>query len=381
MSANIFGERFRILSFGESHGSALGVVIDGCPAGITWDENLLLIELDRRRPGQSIDGRPVIVTDRNESDRPELLSGVYAGKTIGTPIAMLTRNMDARSQDYDAIATNHRPGHADDVWQSKFGHTDPRGGGRSSGRETVSRVMAGAVARMFLKHTAPELKITGFAKQIGPYALTNDEFKKFSLDAQANAAPTKKPTKKPTEKPTEKPTSLLSLPLADRYVARFPSPNQQLGIEHLLLDAKQNGKSYGGCAELWVDGCPSNLGQPVFHKLKADLASACLSVGAASGFEFGSGNSASVAEGSEFHCQANFEDDSRYGGIRGGISTGDRLVMRVYFKPTSSVLDVAKQGRHDPCIVPRAIPVLEAMIALVLADHLLWARTDRAGPR
>ncbi len=149
-------------------------------------------------------------------------------------------------------------------------------------------------------------------------------------------------------------------------------------IEDFLLEAKQEGKSHGGCAEIWIDGCPGSLGQPVFHKLKADLAAACLSVGATCGFELGSGFAAALSEGSEFHAPGGRESDQRYGGVRGGISTGERIVMRVYFKPTSSVLDVAKQGRHDPCIVPRAIPVLEAMAALVIADHLLWARTDRA---
>ncbi len=175
MSASLFGERFRVMSFGESHGPALGVVVDGCPAGIKWDEELLLAELDRRRPGQSHAGRPVVVTDRNEVDQPEVLSGVFEGKTLGTPIAMLTRNRDARSQDYDSIAIKPRQGHADDVWRTKFGHSDPRGGGRSSGRETVSRVMAGAVARMFLRESISALKITGFARQIGPYSLSDQE--------------------------------------------------------------------------------------------------------------------------------------------------------------------------------------------------------------
>ncbi|MES2962524.1 MAG: chorismate synthase [Bdellovibrionota bacterium] len=346
--ANSFGSRFILTTFGESHGPALGAVIDGVPAGLKWNEALLLNELERRRPGQSN-----VVTSRNEGDRPEVLSGVHEGRTLGTPIAIVVRNTDARSEDYKAIARSPRAGHADDVWKAKFGHSDPRGGGRSSGRETVSRVMGGAVARMFISRVAPKLKITGFARQIGPYELSEDELDKIK-SSQA----------------------------ADKFVARFPSRAQQKEVEKLLLDAKSIGLSYGGVAEIWIDGLPRGLGQPVFRKLKADFASAMMSIGATIGVEFGEGFSAALAEGSEFHPRAAKKEKAgraaAYGGVRGGLSTGDRLVIRVAFKPTSSVLDVAKKGRHDPCIVPRAIPVLEAMAALVIADHLLWARTDRA---
>lgn len=346
--ANGFGSRFVLTTFGESHGPALGAVIDGVPAGLKFDEALLSRELERRRPGQSN-----VVTSRNEADRPEILSGVYQGKTLGTPIAVVVRNTDARSQDYAKIAKSPRAGHADDVWRAKFGHSDPRGGGRSSGRETLTRVIGGAVARMFIASEAPRLKITGFAKQIGPYELSEGD-----LDAITTSKG------------------------VDKFVARFPSKSQSKSVEKLLLDAKEIGLSYGGVAEIWIDGLPAGVGQPVFRKLKADLASAMMSVGATIGVEFGEGFSAALAEGSEFHPKnAKKEKAGRgaaYGGIRGGLSTGDRLVIRVAFKPTSSVLDVAKKGRHDPCIVPRAIPVLEAMAALVIADHLLWKRTDRA---
>ncbi len=340
--ANSFGQRLILTSFGESHGTALGCVLDGVPAGVKWDETLLLRELDRRRPGTS-----KIVSGRSEGDHPEILSGVYEGKTLGTPIAVLIRNQDARSGDYKEIAKKPRPGHADDVWREKFGHSDPRGGGRSSGRETVSRVVGGAVAQMLLKQLAPKLRVCGFAHQIGPFTLTDKDLRAFN-------------------KPKVR---------ADEFVARFPSASQQAFVEKLLSDAKAEGKSYGGVAEIWVDGVPKSLGQPVFHKLKADLARAFMSVGATASLEIGDGLSVTQAEGSEFHKSG--ASPERYGGLRGGITTGERLIARVGFKPTSSVLDVAKKGRHDPCIVPRAIPVLEAMTWLVLADHVLWARTDR----
>ncbi len=336
--ANTFGKRLRLTTFGESHGVALGAVIDGVPANLSWDAELLAKELERRRPGQS-----AIVTSRAEQDAPEVLSGVYEGKTLGTPIAVIIRNHDQRSGDYKKLKS--RPGHADDVWKEKFGHSDPRGGGRSSGRETVSRVIGGAVARMILAKQAPKTKITGFARAIGPIELTKKELKNF--EKQKNS---------------------------DNFASRFPSVDQQAAVTQLLTDAKAQGHSYGGIAEIWIDGLPKNLGQPVFHKIKADLAAAMMSVGATSGVEFGAGFEAARAEGSTFHKDAKNSD---YGGVRGGITTGERITLRVSFKPTSSVLDVAKKGRHDPCIVPRAIPVLEAMAALVIADHVLWNKTDR----
>lgn len=355
MSANSFGHHFVITSFGESHGKALGVVIDGCPAGVPFDEELLRRELGRRRPGQKERDGQVLVTSRDEADAPEVLSGVYEGRTLGTPIAILVRNQDAHSADYKDIAADPlnspRRGHADDLWRRKFGHSDPRGGGRASGRETVSRVMGGAVAKMFLRHQVPTLAVTGFARAIGPYSLDAEEL--AAIDKQA-----------PTARDI------------DRYNARFPSEKGTAAIVELLSAAKRDGKSYGGVAELWLDGVPVGLGQPVFHKLKSDLAAAMMSVGATSAVELGEGSAAADAEGSHFHAASS--DAAVYGGVRGGISTGERIVLRAAFKPTSSVLDVAKRGRHDPCIVPRAIPVLEAMAYLVLADHALWARGDRA---
>jgi chorismate synthase len=319
VSANSFGERFRVLTFGESHGVALGAVIEGCPAGLPFDFEFLKQELERRRPGAS-----ATVSQRQEPDLPEILSGVFEGKTLGTPIAILVRNLDARSKDYEQIQSTPRAGHADDVWKLKFAHSDHRGGGRSSGRETVARVMAGAVAKMLLKNLFPNLQIKGYASRIGDFSLIVEN-----------------------------------------------QNNQE--VTEALKKAQLAGESWGGEAHLVVTGVPAGLGQPVFHKLKSDLTAALMSVGATSAVEIGAGFKAQNEKGTVFHSS----QQNPYGGIRGGISTGDSLDLRVTFKPTSSLLDVAKKGRHDPCIVPRAVPVLESMVALVLADHALWARTDR----
>ena len=298
--ANSFGSRFIVTSFGESHGTALGVVIDGVPAGLKWNDSLLHSELERRRPGQS-----KFVTARSESDTPEILSGVFEGKTLGTPIAMIVRNSDARSEDYRKIAKTPRAGHADDVWKDKFGHSDPRGGGRSSGRETVSRVMAGAVAKMLLQKQSPKIRFTGFARTIGEFEVSAADLKKLA----------KSKAKYP----------------ADEFSLRFPSAKDGKRAENLLLKAKEKGLSYGGIVELWIDGLPKGLGQPVFHKLKSDLAAAFMSVGATIGVEFGEGFASTKAEGSKFHRSK----EDVYGGIRGGVSTGERIVARVAFKPTS----------------------------------------------
>lgn len=340
MSANQFGSRFVITSFGESHGAALGVVIDGCPAGVRFDEALLKKELERRRPGHHGSGQ--VVSGRQETDTPEILSGVFEEQTLGTPIAIMVRNQDARSQDYKEIKQNARAGHADDMWKKKFGHSDHRGGGRSSGRETVSRVMAGAVAQMMMKHVSAPTKVIGYASQIGPISLTEQERQEV-LNKDV-----------------------------DSYQARFPSARDQ-EVRELLQKAQEQGDSFGGVAEILIQNPPAFLGQPVFHKLKSDLAQAFLSVGATNGFELGLGFDSVGVKGTDFHQGS----QSVYGGIRGGISTGESVLLRVSFKPTSSILDVAKKGRHDPCVVTRAIPVLEAMTWLVLADHYLWSKTDR----
>ncbi|MEK2689083.1 chorismate synthase [Bdellovibrio sp. GT3] len=339
-SANQFGSRFTMTSFGESHGTALGVLIDGCPAGVHFDSEVLTRELERRRPGHHGSGQ--IVSGRQESDQAEVLSGVFDGKTLGTPIAIIVRNQDARSQDYEKIQKAPRAGHADDMWKNKFGHSDHRGGGRSSGRETVSRVMAGAVAKMLMTEVSSRTKVIGYASQIGPIDLSDADRKNVK---NVNV---------------------------DSFQARFPSKDDQQ-VADLLKKAQESGDSYGGIAEILIQAPPASLGQPVFHKLKSDLAQAFMSVGATNGFELGLGFESVKVPGTDFHQG----HQDVYGGIRGGISTGEDILLRVSFKPTSSILDVAKKGRHDPCIVTRAIPVLEAMTWLVLADHYLWAKTDK----
>ncbi len=338
---NTFGTHFRLHTFGESHGPALGALIDGCPAGVAFDENFLRHQLERRRPGHHGLASNAVVSPRQENDRPEILSGIFEGKSLGTPIAVIVRNEDAKSQDYQMIATQPRAGHADDVWKSKFGFSDPRGGGRSSGRETLARVIGGSFAQMFLRQVKPALKICGYATRIGTFELEESE------RAQATTVD------------------------IDLFTARFPSVRHE-ELREALRKIQSQGESWGGTAEIRIQGMPSGLGQPVFHKLKSDLAFAMMSVGATSGFEIGDGAEATSMAGTKFH-----QSETPYGGIRGGISTGEDLIFKVHFKPTSSILDTAKQGRHDPCIVPRAIPVLESMAALVLADHLLWQRSDQ----
>lgn len=317
MSANTFGNRLHMTTFGESHGPAMGVVIDGLPAGIPFDEELLERELERRRPGKS-----AIVTSRNEADEPEILSGIYEGKTLGTPICVVIKNKDQKSEDYKDIAQAPRAGHADDVWKSKFLISDPRGGGRSSGRETVSRVIAGSFAQMMNRQLYPQMKIESKIVRVGELMIYTDEDIKKMND--------------------------------------------------MLLDAKLNGNSYGGEALLTIKNPPANLGQPVFHKLKSDLAAAFMSVGAVCAVKLGEADT--FQSGIEFHS---LKTKNQYGGIRGGISTGDDIHFIIEFKPTSSILDVAKKGRHDPCIIPRAVPVVENMAHFVLADHILWQRSDR----
>lgn len=323
MSANSFGNLFKISSFGESHGVALGVVIEGCPAGVKFDEELLLHNMQRRRPGLTAG-----TSARQEGDLPEVLSGVYQGMTLGTPIAMIVRNQDARSQDYEEIKDQARVGHADDVWKNKFGQWDHRGSGRASGRETLSRVLGGSVAQMLVRAIFPLTEVWAFPKKIGPFD----------------------------------------------FVDASDHQNREQEVKQFLEKAQQEGESYGGIVGLQISKPPPSLGQPVFHKLKNDLASAMMSVGATSAFEFGEGIGSSLKKGTEFHVHSQAE---AYGGIRGGLSTGQDIHLKVHFKPTSSIMDFAKRGRHDPCIVPRGLPVLQAMAWLVLADHVLWLRLDR----
>lgn len=363
MSANSFGQHFVVTTFGESHGSGLGCVIDGCPANINFSESILTHELERRRPGRHA-SRPnapsttAYVSQRNEADVPEVLSGVFEGKTLGTPIAIFVKNSDARSQDYATLKNSPRAGHADDVWKNKFLVSDHRGGGRSSGRETVARVMAGSVAFMVLKELAPHLGIHAYLSQMGTLSLTSSEEESFRqvLNAKQND----------NQKTTE-----IDHPI-DRYFARFPKQNSDESQKALEL-AQSQGESFAATLKVVIKNVPAHLGQPVFHKLKADLARAVMGIGAVTAFELGEGSKTPL--GSEFH-QTGRQD--QYGGIRGGISTGEDILFSLKIKPTSSILDVAKKGRHDPCIGIRAIPVVESMVALVLVDHLLWTRLDRA---
>jgi chorismate synthase len=319
MSANIFGERLRYISFGESHGPGYGIVLEGFPANIAINEKLLQFNLDKRRPGAT-----KFVSARSELDNYEILSGVFESKTLGTPIAVTVRNQNQKSEDYNKIKKQPRIGHADDTWKSKFIHSDYRGGGRSSGRETLNRVIAGSFAQMLMNKVSPKTKVEVFATQIGPKKI--------------------------------KPAKILSL-----QTIKF------------LETAKTNGESYGGVIECKIKSPPRNLGQPIFHKLKADLALATMSLGATTGFELGGGFESVGLKGTKFHQKM---VSKNYGGIRGGITTGEDIIFRVAFKPTSSIKDIAKKGRHDPCIVPRAMPVIESIAWFALADHWLWSQTD-----
>lgn len=337
MSANSFGNRILMHTFGESHGRAMGVVIDGFPAGVKIDIEAIQNFLDRRKPGTS-----GLVSERKESDKVEIVSGVFQGKTLGTPICAFVHNQNARSEDYEDIKVNPRHGHADKIWKEKFGHIDHRGGGRSSGRETLSRVIAGAFCELALLKILPKMQIVGWVSKIG----------EFECDRElANSA---------------------TRASVDQYAARFPHKDSNFIIQKLEA-VRANGDSYGGIAEIIIHSPPKGLGQPVYHKIKSDLAAAAMSLGATLAVDFGEGVDSIEKNGIQFHSS---EKTSQYGGIQGGISTGDPIRLRVFFKPTSSILEVAKKGRHDPCIVPRAIPVLEAMTAFVLFDHWLWAQTD-----
>ena len=343
MRGNTFGNLLTLTTFGESHGVALGAIIDGCPAGIPMSLDAIQRPLNRRRPGQS-----AITTSRGEGDQAEILSGVFEGHTLGSPICVIVRNHDARSQDYDP--NYMRAGHADRVWQEKFGRRDWRGGGRASGRETIGRVIGGAIAEAILP---PEVSIVGFTRQVG------------ALIAQ------------------DLPDTL-TREVVDQHATRCPDPAIAEAIQADLLRCKQEGDSRGGVAEIWIDGCPMGLGEPVFQKAKNALAGALLSVGAVVGVTLGDAWQDARTPGRDFHSgvsgagpEAGLSPASN--GIQGGITNGQRIRLQVFFKPASTVGSMAKQGRHDPCIIPRAIPVLEAMCALTLADLYLTAQLNRLG--
>jgi chorismate synthase len=358
--SNTFGTLFRVTTFGESHGAAIGCIVDGCPAGLDFDLAFIQHDLDRRRPGQSS-----IVTQRKESDTVQVLSGVFEGKTTGTPIALLIPNEDQRSRDYDHLATAFRPSHADYTWEAKYGRRDHRGGGRSSARETAARVASGALAKLFLKTQG--IEIQGYVSQVGHLALKENY-------------------------------QQLDLGLAETNDIRCPEPIMAMKMINLIKKVRKAGDTIGGVVSAVAKGCPPGLGQPVFDKLQADLGKAMLSINAAKGFEYGSGFEGVKMLGSEHNDQflpAEGEQGIRTstnhsGGIQGGISNGMDIYFRVAFKPVATIMRdqesinsagetavVKGKGRHDPCVVPRAVPIVEAMAALVLADHLLRARADR----
>lgn len=355
MPGNSFGEIFRVTTFGESHGAAVGVIVDGCPPGLSLGTEDVQRELDRRRPGQS-----EVTTSRWEKDKVEILSGVFEGKTIGTPIAMVVRNLDVDSSAYLEIKRKPRPNHADLTYFLKYGHYDWRGGGRASGRETVGRVAAGAVARKLLSGVGVE--VLGHVVEIHGLKARSVTLEEIRANVEKNP-----------------------VRCADLEAAR--------GMVKEIRDVKKRGDSVGGIVEILAVNVPPGLGEPVFDKLDADLAKAIMSIGAVKGVEIGAGFSASRRRGSENNDPIALRNGriitltNNSGGILGGISNGMPLVVRAAVKPTSSIaleqktIDLEKmeettikvRGRHDPCIVPRVLPVCEAMIAITLADHALRA--------
>ena len=354
-----YGTQFRISTFGESHGPGIGVVIDGCPAGLAFDTDFIQHELDRRKPGQSR-----ITTQRREADEFEVLSGVFEGQTQGTPIALLIRNTDQRSKDYGHISGQFRPSHADYTYQTKYGFRDYRGGGRSSARETAARVAAGAVAKLLLRQQG--VQIQAYVSQVGMLKLN-------------------------------KPYSELNLALTEENAVRCPDPETAGRMFQYIDEIRKQGDSIGGIVDCVVTGVPVGWGEPVFDKLHAELGKAMLSINAVKGFEYGSGFAGVEQLGSE-HNDAFYTDKAgrvrtktnQSGGIQGGISNGETIYFRTAFKPVATIMQdqdsvdvhgqpvtVSGKGRHDPCVVPRAVPIVEAMAALVLIDMSLRNKLAR----
>lgn len=358
MPGSTYGQLFRISTFGESHGPAIGVVIDGCPAGLALDESVIATQLARRRPGQSH-----LSTARNEADQPQILSGVFEGKTTGAPIAILINNDDARSKDYEYLREAYRPGHADYTWQEKYGIRDHRGGGRSSARETAARVAAGAVAMQLLAQAG--IKITAWVDQVGRIRL-------------------------------EVPVDHLDFTEIESNPVRCPDAATAAAMQQAIEQVKKEGDSVGGAISCLITGCPPGLGEPVFDKLHAELGKALLSINAVKGFEIGEGFAAASMRGSQ-HNDAFVPGPggiatatNHSGGVLGGISNGQPIYCRVAFKPVATIMQaqdsvnqqgqaisLQNRGRHDPCVVPRAVPIVEAMAALVLADFWLRQKASR----
>jgi chorismate synthase len=353
---NSFGKLFTLTTWGESHGPAVGVVVDGCPPNLPLAVEEIQVELDRRRPGQSD-----IVTPRKEADRVEILSGVFEGRTTGAPISMLVRNADQRPGAYDEMREKFRPSHADYTYQAKYGWRDHRGGGRSSARETIGRVAAGAIAKKILT-LAGGVEVRAFLTQVHDIAVPAEALPAFPSLAEVEAT-----------------------------AVRCPHPATAAAMIARIKEVRSAGDSVGGVIEGRVRGVPAGLGEPVFDRLEADLAKAMLSLPATKGFEIGSGFAGTRLKGSE-HNDAFVQREGRVrtatnrsGGVQGGISNGEEIVFRVAFKPTATILqpqatvdlhgvetELAARGRHDPCVLPRAVPIVEAMTALVLIDH--WMR-------
>lgn len=354
MTGNSFGTVFRITTYGESHGKGIGVTIDGVPAGLEIDLDFVQHELSRRRPGQS-----AIVTQRSEADVPQIMSGVFEGRATGTPLHIFIPNKDQRSKDYSHIATKFRPSHADYTYQAKYGLRDYRGGGRSSARETAARVAAGAIAKLMLKDYG--VTATAYVSQVGEIKVPVDK---------------------------------VDLSVIEDNVVRCANLDYASKMRDLISKIKKEGDTIGGAISCVVSGVPVGLGAPVFDKLHADLAKAMLSINAVKGFEYGSGFNAVTMRGSEHNDRFVQSEEGKVstktnysGGIQGGISNGMPIDFRVAFKPVATIISdqesidqegnstiVQGKGRHDPCVVPRAVPIVEAMAALVVADHLLRSK-------
>lgn len=356
---NSFGQLFRLTTFGESHGAGIGGVVDGMPAGITVDMDFLQSELDRRRPGQS-----ALTTARKEGDRVELLSGVFEGKTTGCPIGFLVRNENQHSADYDNMRDVFRPSHADFTYQSKYGIRDHRGGGRTSARETIARVVGGALAKMVLRERG--ISVTAYTAQVGPISLEGS-YRDYDLAE------------------------------AERNPVRCPDPAKAAEMAQLISEVKAEGDTIGGIITGVVTGCPVGLGEPVFDKLHALLGAAMLSINAVKGFEYGEGFAGVTARGSEQNDRFVPTADggittstNHSGGIQGGLSNGQDICFRVAFKPVATLLReqqtvradgqptlLKARGRHDPCVLPRAVPIVEAMAAMVILDCLMLDAAHR----
>ena len=347
MAGNSFGNLFRLSTFGESHGDAIGGVIDGCPPGIRLDLELIQFEMERRKPGQS-----KIVTQRKEPDTVKFLSGIFEGVTTGTPIGFIIENTNQKSKDYSHIKDVYRPSHADYVYDQKYGHRDYRGGGRSSARETACRVVAGSVAKQILK----SIKINAFVSSVGDIFL-------------------------------DKPYQELDLQKTESNIVRCPDDSTAQKMIDRIQEIRKEGDTIGGTITCVIRNVPAGLGEPVFDKLHADLGKAMLSINAVKGFEYGSGFCGAAMKGSEHNDLFNENGTTRSnlsGGIQGGISNGMDIYFRVAFKPVATIMKLQEtidnkgnkaemqgKGRHDPCVVPRAVPIVEAMAALVLADFYL----------